>query len=92
LKTDSYRFGKSNAERVPTVAHAIEQIRKRKTGRAAGSLFAAKPLQFQESMDLMERMEEPGVWKASCRACSCATRQSFGKLGGDPSSDFEGVM
>ena len=60
-KLTSYRFENTNAEKeFQQLLMQLEQIRKLENWlRREGSLFRGQtPLQFQESMDLMERMEE----------------------------------
>ena len=60
-KLTSYRFENTNAEKeFQQLMMQLEQIRKLENWlRREGSLFRGQtPLQFQESMDLMERMEE----------------------------------
>jgi uncharacterized protein with von Willebrand factor type A (vWA) domain len=75
----------------------LEQIRKLENWlRREGSLFRGQtPLQFQESMDLMERMEELRRLEGQLSSMQLrdVDKELLEKLlGGDPKQDFEGVM
>ena len=98
-KLTSYRFENTNAEKeFQQLLMQLEQIRKLENWlRREGSLFRGQtPMQFQQSMDLMERMEElrasgrPVVEHAadatSTRSC---WKNSWAAI---PKQDFEGVM
>src|SRR5437016_10135488 len=97
-KLTSYRFENANAEKeFQQLVMQLEQIRKlEKWLRREGSLFRGQtPLQFQESMDLMERMEELRRLEGQLSSMQLrdVDKELLEKLlGGDPKQDFEGVM
>src|SRR5919198_4564174 len=97
-KLTSYRFENSDAEKdFEQLVLQLEQIRKLENWlRREGSLFRGQtPLQFQESMDLMERMEELRRLEGQLSSMQLrdVDKELLEKLlGGDPSQDFEGVM
>ena len=72
-KLTSYRFENSNAEKdFEQLVMQLEQIRKLENWlRREGSLFRGQtPMDFQQSQELMERMEDLRKLSPSCRACS----------------------
>ena len=97
-KLTSYRFENANAEKeFQQLLMQLEQIRKLENWlRREGSLFRGQtPLQFQESMDLMERMEELRRLEGQLSSMQLrdVDKELLEKLlGGDPKQDFEGVM
>jgi len=97
-KLTSYRFENTNAEKeFQQLLMQLEQIRKLENWlRREGSLFRGQtPLQFQESMDLMERMEELRRLEGQLSSMQLrdVDKELLEKLlGGDPKQDFEGVM
>jgi uncharacterized protein with von Willebrand factor type A (vWA) domain len=97
-KLTSYRFENTNAEKeFQQLLMQLEQIRKLENWlRREGSLFRGQtPLQFQESMDLMERMEELRRLESQLSSMQLrdVDKELLEKLlGGDPKQDFEGVM
>lgn len=97
-KLTSYRFENTNAEKeFQQLLTQLEQIRKLENWlRREGSLFRGQtPLQFQESMDLMERMEELRRLEGQLSSMQLrdVDKELLEKLlGGDPKQDFEGVM
>ena len=97
-KLTSYRFENANAEKeFQQLVMQLEQIRKLENWlRREGSLFRGQtPLQFQESMDLMERMEELRRLEGQLSSMQLrdVDKELLEKLlGGDPKQDFEGVM
>jgi uncharacterized protein with von Willebrand factor type A (vWA) domain len=97
-KLTSYRFENTNAEKeFQQLLMQLEQIRKLENWlRREGSLFRGQtPLQFQESMDVMERMEELRRLEGQLSSMQLrdVDKELLEKLlGGDPKQDFEGVM
>jgi uncharacterized protein with von Willebrand factor type A (vWA) domain len=97
-KLTSYRFENTNAEKeFQQLLMQLEQIRKLENWlRREGSLFRGQtPLQFQESMDLMERMEDLRRLEGQLSSMQLrdVDKELLEKLlGGDPKQDFEGVM
>jgi len=97
-KLTSYRFENTNAEKeFQQLLMQLEQIRKLENWlRREGSLFRGQtPLQFHESMDLMERMEELRRLEGQLSSMQLrdVDKELLEKLlGGDPKQDFEGVM
>jgi uncharacterized protein with von Willebrand factor type A (vWA) domain len=97
-KLTSYHFENTNAEKeFQQLMMQLEQIRKLENWlRREGSLFRGQtPLQFQESMDLMERMEDLRRLEGQLSSMQLrdVDKELLEKLlGGDPKQDFEGVM
>lgn len=97
-KLTSYRFENTNAEKeFQQLLMQLEQIRKLENWlRREGSLFRGQtPLQFQESMDLMERMEDLRRLEGQLSSMQLrdVDKELLEKLlGGDPKQEFEGVM
>ena len=97
-KLTSYRFENTNAEKeFQQLLMQLEQIRKLENWlRREGSLLRGQtPLQFQESMDLMERMEDLRRLEGQLSSMQLrdVDKELLEKLlGGDPKQDFEGVM
>ena len=97
-KLTSYHFENTNAEKeFQQLMMQLEQIRKLENWlRREGSLFRGQtPLQFQESMDLMERMEDLRRLEGQLSSMQLrdVDKDLLEKLlGGDPKQDFEGVM
>src|SRR6266446_4733407 len=97
-KLTSYRFENTNAKKeFQQLMMQLEQIRKLENWlRREGSLFRGQtPLQFQESMDLMERMEDLRRLEGQLSSMQLrdVDKELLEKLlGGDPKQDFEGVM
>lgn len=97
-KLTSYRFENTNAEKeFQQLLMQLEQIRKLENWlRREGSLFRGQtPLKFQESMDLMERMEDLRRLEGQLSSMQLrdVDKELLEKLlGGDPKQDFEGVM
>src|SRR5919108_2561976 len=97
-KLTSYRFENSAAEKeFQQLVLQLEQIRKLENWlRREGSLFRGQtPMQFQESKDLMERMEDLRRLEGQLSSMQLrdVDQELLEKLlGGDPKQDFEGVM
>lgn len=97
-KLTSYRFENTNAEKeFQQLLMQLEQIRKLENWlRREGSLFRGQtPLKFQESMDLMERMEDLRRLEGQLSSMQLrdVDKELLEKLlGGDPKQEFEGVM
>jgi len=97
-KLTSYRFENSNAEKeFQRLLMQLDQIRKLENWlRREGSLFRGQtPMQFQESKELMERMEELRRLESQLSSMQLrdVDKELLEKLlGGDPKQDFEGVM
>ena len=97
-KLTSYRFENSNAEKeFQQLLMQLDQIRKLENWlRREGSLFRGQtPMQFQESKELMERMEELRRLESQLSSMQLrdVDKELLEKLlGGDPKQDFEGVM
>jgi uncharacterized protein with von Willebrand factor type A (vWA) domain len=97
-KLTSYHFENTNAEKeFQQLVMQLEQIRKLENWlRREGSLFRGQtPLQFQQSMDLMERMEDLRRLEGQLSSMQLrdVDKELLEKLlGGDPKQDFEGVM
>src|SRR5215471_3255435 len=97
-KLTSYRFENSNAEKeFQQLLMQLQQIRKLENWlRREGSLFRGHtPMQFQQSMELMERMEELRRLEGQLSSMQLrdVDKELLEKLlGGDPKQDFEGVM
>ena len=97
-KLSSYRFENSDAEReFEQLVLQLEQIRKLENWlRREGSLFRGQtPMQFQQSQELMERMEELRRLEGQLSSMQLrdVDKELLEKLlGGDPKQDFEGVM
>jgi uncharacterized protein with von Willebrand factor type A (vWA) domain len=97
-KLTSYRFENSVAEKeFQQLLMQLEQIRKLENClRREGSLFRGQtPMQFQESKELMERMEELRRLEAQLSSMQLrdVDKELLEKLlGGDPRQDFDGVM
>jgi uncharacterized protein with von Willebrand factor type A (vWA) domain len=97
-KLTSYRFANSAAEKeFQQLLMQLEQIRKLENWlRREGSLFRGQtPMQFQQSMDLMERMEELRRLEGQLSSMQLrdVDKELLEKLlGADPKQDFEGVM
>jgi uncharacterized protein with von Willebrand factor type A (vWA) domain len=97
-KLSSYSFENSKAEKeFQQLAAQLEQLRKLENWlRREGSLFRGQtPMEFQQSMELMDRMEE--LRKLEGQLSSMQLRDVDKELlekllGGDPLQDFEGVM
>jgi uncharacterized protein with von Willebrand factor type A (vWA) domain len=97
-KLTSYRFENSAAEKeFQQLLSELEQIRKLENWlRREGSLFRGQtPMQFQESKEMMERMEELRRLEGQLSSMQLrdVDKELLEKLlGGDPKQDFEGVM
>ena len=97
-KLSAYRFENSDAEReFQQLVLQLEQIRKLENWlRREGSLFRGQtPMQFQQSQELMERMEELRRLEGQLSSMQLrdVDKELLEKLlGGDPKQDFEGVM
>src|SRR5947208_1091250 len=97
-KLTAYRFENSDAEReFQQLVLQLEQIRKLENWlRREGSLFRGQtPMQFQQSQELMERMEELRRLEGQLSSMQLrdVDKELLEKLlGGDPKQDFEGVM
>ena len=97
-KLTSYRFENSDAEKdFEQLVLQLEQIRKLENWlRREGSLFRGQtPMEFQESKDLMERMEDLRRLEGQLSSMQLrdVDQELLEKLlGGDPKQDFEGVM
>ena len=97
-KLTSYRFENSQAEKeFQQLVMQLDQIRKLENWlRREGSLFRGQtPMQFQQSQELMERMED--LRKLESQLSSMQLKDVDKELlerllGGDPKQDFEGVM
>ena len=97
-KLTSYRFENSQAEKeFQQLVMKLDQIRKLENWlRREGSLFRGQtPMQFQQSKELMERMED--LRKLESQLSSMQLKDVDKELlerllGGDPKQDFEGVM
>ena len=97
-KLTSYSFENAEAEKeFQQLVMQLEQIRKLENWlRREGSLFRGQtPMQFQQSQELMERMED--LRKLESQLSSMQLRDVDKELlekllGGDPKQDFEGVM
>src|SRR5438093_2917368 len=97
-KLTSYRFENSDAEKeFQQLLAQLEQIRKLENWlRREGSLFRGQtPMQFQQSKEIMERMEELRRLEGQLSSMQLrdVDKELLEKLlGGDPKQDFEGVM
>ena len=97
-KLTSYRFENSAAEKeFQQLLAQLEQIRKLENWlRREGSLFRGQtPMQFQQSKEIMERMEELRRLEGQLSSMQLrdVDKELLEKLlGGDPKQDFEGVM
>jgi uncharacterized protein with von Willebrand factor type A (vWA) domain len=97
-KLSSYGFENSKAEKeFQQLALQLEQLRKLENWlRREGSLFRGQtPMEFQQSVDLMDRMEELRRLESQLSSMQLGDvdRELLEKLlGGDPMQDFEGVM
>ena len=97
-KLTSYRFENAEAEAdFQKLVLDLEQIRKLENWlRREGSLFRGQtPMQFQESTELMERMEELRRLEGQLSSMQLkdVDKELLAKLlGGDPKQDFDGVM
>ncbi len=97
-KLTSYRFENSNAEKeFQQLLMQLDQIRKLENWlRREGTLFRGQtPMQFQQSMDLMERMEDLRRLEGQLSSMQLrdVDKELLEKLlGGDPLQDFQGVM
>lgn len=97
-KLTSYWFENSQAEKeFQQLVNKLDQIRKLENWlRREGSLFRGQtPMQFQQSQELMERMED--LRKLESQLSSMQLKDVDKELlerllGGDPKQDFEGVM
>src|ERR1043165_52965 len=97
-KLTSYQFENSQAEKeFQQLVMQLDQIRKLENWlRREGSLFRGQtPMQFQQSQELMERMED--LRKLESQLSSMQLKDVDKELlerllGGDPKQDFEGVM
>ena len=97
-KLTSYSFENAEAEKdFQQLVMQLEQIRKLENWlRREGSLFRGQtPVEFQQSQELMERMED--LRKLESQLSSMQLRDVDKELlekllGGDPKQDFEGVM
>ena len=97
-KLTSYSFENADAEKdFQQLVMQLEQIRKLENWlRREGSLFRGQtPVEFQQSQELMERMED--LRKLESQLSSMQLRDVDKELlekllGGDPKQDFEGVM
>jgi uncharacterized protein with von Willebrand factor type A (vWA) domain len=97
-KLTSYRFENSDAAKeFQQLVLQLEQIRKLENWlRREGSLFRGQtPMQFQQSKELMERMEDLRRLEGQLSSMQLrdVDQELLEKLlGGDPKQDFEGVM
>ena len=97
-KLTSYQFENSNAEKdFQQLLKELEQIRKLENWlRREGSLFRGQtPMNFQESKEIMERMEDLRRLEGQLSSMQLrdVDKDLLEKLlGGDPKQDFEGVM
>jgi uncharacterized protein with von Willebrand factor type A (vWA) domain len=97
-KLTSYRFENPDAEKeFQQLVMQLEQIRKLENWlRREGSLFRGQtPVPFEQSMDLMERLEELRRLEGQLSSMQLrdVDKELLEKLlGGDPKQDFEGVM
>src|SRR6266496_3180870 len=97
-KLTSYRFENSDAEKeFQQLVMQLDQIRKLENWlRREGSLFRGQtPMQFQQSQELMERMEDLRKLEAQLSGMQLkdVDQELLEKLlGGEPKQDFEGVM
>ena len=97
-KLTSYRFENSNAEKdFEQLVMQLEQIRKLENWlRREGSLFRGQtPMDFQQSQELMERMEDLRKLESQLSSMQLkdVDKELLEKLlGGDPKQDFEGIM
>lgn len=97
-KLTSYSFENSDAEAdFQKLLLDLEQIRKLENWlRREGSLFRGQtPMEFRESKELMERMEELRRLEGQLSSMQLkdVDKELLEKLlGGDPKQDFEGVM
>jgi uncharacterized protein with von Willebrand factor type A (vWA) domain len=97
-KLSSYGFENSQAEKeFQQLALQFDQIRKLENWmRREGSLFRGQtPMEFQQAMDVMDRMEELRRLESQLSSMQLrdVDRELLEKLlGGDPKQDFEGVM
>ena len=97
-KLTSYGFENAQAEKeYQQLVMQLDQIRKLENWlRREGSLFRGQtPMQFQQSQELMERMED--LRKLESQLSSMQLKDVDKELlerllGGDPKQDFEGVM
>lgn len=97
-KMTSYGFENPDAEKeFQQLLAQLEQIRKLENWlRREGSLFRGQtPMEFQQSKDLMERMED--LRRLESQLSSMQLKDVDQELlerllGGDPRQDFEGVM
>src|SRR5581483_4551953 len=97
-KLTSYSFENADAEKdFQQLVMQLEQIRKLENWlRREGSLFRGQtPVDFQQSQELMERMEELRKLESQLSSMQLrdVDRELLEKLlGVDPKQDFEGVM
>jgi uncharacterized protein with von Willebrand factor type A (vWA) domain len=97
-KLTAYQFENPEAEKeFQKLLMELEQIRKLENWlRREGSLFRGQtPIEFQESKELMERMEELRRLEGQLSSMQLrdVDKELLEKLlGGDPKQDFEGVM
>jgi uncharacterized protein with von Willebrand factor type A (vWA) domain len=97
-KLTSYRFENPDAEKAfQQLVMQLEQIRKLENWlRREGSLFRGQtPMQFQQSQELMERMEDLRRLEGQLSSMQLkdVDKDLLEKLlGGDPKQDFEGIM
>src|SRR5918996_1505764 len=97
-KLTSYRFENADAEKeFQQLLQQLEQLRKLENWlRREGSLFRGQtPMQFQQSAELMERMEELRRLEGQLSSMQLrdVDKELLEKLlGGNPKLDFEGVM
>jgi uncharacterized protein with von Willebrand factor type A (vWA) domain len=97
-KLTPYRFANPDAEKeFQRLLSQLEQIRKLENWlRREGNLFRGQtPMQFRQSMELMERMEDLRRLESQLSSMQLrdVDKELLEKLlGGDPMQDFEGVM
>src|SRR6266566_8636542 len=97
-KLTSYRFENAQAEKdFQQLVMQLEQIRKLENWlRREGSLFRGQtPVEFQQSQELMERMEDLRKLESQLSSMQLkdVDQELLEKLlGGEPKQDFEGVM
>ncbi len=97
-KLTSYRFENAQAEKdFQQLVMQLDQIRKLENWlRREGSLFRGQtPVEFQQSQELMERMEDLRKLESQLSSMQLkdVDKDLLEKLlGGDPKQDFEGVM
>jgi uncharacterized protein with von Willebrand factor type A (vWA) domain len=97
-KLTSYRFENADAAKeFQQLVMQLDQIRKLENWlRREGSLFRGQtPMQFQQSQELMERMEDLRKLESQLSSMQLkdVDRELLEKLlGGDPKQDFEGIM